>query len=95
MKSRRFHQYWLRPCFSPFMARGRFLRSRLHLPFIPLEMPILRGGRNKQWQKALEIESRSWMKNHVEADCIKMLNDFGSDARELKINDHGNEMDQD
>lgn len=83
MKSRRFHQYWLCTCLSPGMGRYRFIRSRLHLPFIPLAMPTLRvrGGRNKQWQKALDMEARSWMKNHVETDTIRFLNNSWPNAR--------------
>lgn len=81
MKSRRFHQYWL--CLPLFTGRGHFIRSRLHLPFIPLAMPIFRGGRNKQWQKALDMEARSWMKNHVEMDVIRFLNSSWPNAREV------------
>ncbi|WP_276691183.1 hypothetical protein [Acidaminococcus massiliensis] len=77
MKTRRFHQYWVFPYFSADLWRVPFLKKRLHLPLIPPGFQIYKGGRNKQWQRALEMEFRSWMKNYEDI----WFDDMGGDGK--------------
>ena len=101
MKTRILHNYWVSTWRFNDIWRRYFLLKRLRLPIVSRSIPFLRGGRNKQWQKAMEITYRSWMQKHENQLFSHWLfwgpdnwNGFDTDGM-VMANDHGNEMDQD
>lgn len=67
MKTRVNKEWWVRLPFIVGARRLAWVQRRYNMPVRPLSMPKLEGGRNKQWQKALEMQYRSFAKGTIES----------------------------
>ncbi len=63
MKTRVNKQLWVRLPFIVGARRLAWVQRRYNIPLRPLAMPKLEGGRNKQWQKALDLVYRRDMRD--------------------------------
>ncbi|MGP2527445.1 hypothetical protein ACTUHY_05700 [Acidaminococcus sp. LBK-2] len=74
MKRRSNKKYWAKLGFLIPVQRKHWIQFRFNLPFVPAGFPVLKDGRNKQWQTALELQFRSWAKGSLE-NILRVLNE--------------------